>query len=351
LPSDVAVRELHDADFEEWSRLMAHSPDGSIYSAPEYLAILCREAGGRFRILGVWHGDELAGGVALYEQESRFGTYVAHRLLLYYNGPVLRHYDTKYPSQQTARHLKTLSTLADALAERRYGCVTFRCRNTIADVRPFLAAGWSASPNYTYVVSVTDLDQAWSRVEQNLRRLVKRCEKEGMTLTEDEDFDSFYRLHALTMQRKELGYYLPEPAFRRYFEALRRCDLCRLFHARAGDGRAVATQLVLLGPGSVSHTVAAAADPEFLRSGVNAFLRWKTFEALSALGYQGNDLTNAGLDPVAHFKSQLGGDLRLCFVLQSPRTTAYRLGLTSERVYWSARSAAGRVARRLRLRP
>jgi hypothetical protein len=36
-------------------------------------------------VLGAWHGDELAGGVALYESDSRHGRDVTLRPLLYYN--------------------------------------------------------------------------------------------------------------------------------------------------------------------------------------------------------------------------------------------------------------------------
>ena len=82
---------------------------------------------------------------------------------------------------------------------------------------------------------------------------------------------------------------------------------------------------------------AAAADPAFLNTGATAFLRWKVFETLSSLGYAANDLTDAALNPVTHFKSQLGGDLELCLVLENPeapRTWPQRI-----------RSAAGGLLR------
>lgn len=327
------------AEFDEWAALVSESPDGSIYSLPRYLEILCRAAGGKFSILGVRHGDELAGGVALYESASRYGTHVSPRMLLSYNGVVLRRYDTRCPSQQTARHIKILSGLVEALARRGYARVTLNCRSSITDLRPFLAAGWSASPYYTYIVPVADLDLLWSRIERNLRRLIKRCEKDGMTVTEDDDFASCFHMHAGTMKRKGLDPYLAERPFREYFEILRAANLCRLFHARLPDGRPIATQLVLLGPNPVTHTVTAASDPEFLQTGGTAFLRWKAFEAISAMGFSGNDLTGAGLNPVTHFKSQLGGDLHLFLVADSPRTLQYRLGSWAEALYRSLKTA------------
>jgi hypothetical protein len=321
---DVCVEVLPEAQFGAWSRLVRESPDGSIYSLPEYLDVLCRAAGGRFAILAVRQRGDLAGGAALYERESRYGRYVAPRRLLHYNGLVLRRYATKYPSEQTARHLKAMGALAAALEGRGYAWATLVSQSSLVDVRPFLAAGWSVTPRYTYVVGTSDPDLLWSRIEQNLRRLIKRCERDGIVVADDDDFDEFYRLHARTMQRVEGESYLPEAAFRRYFETLRASGLCRLFQARRPDGRVAASQLVLLGSRAITHTVAAAADPELLPMGVSAFVRWRTFLALAESGFAANDLTDASLNPVTHFKSQLGGELRLSLVLDAPRRWSFR---------------------------
>ena len=344
---EFRVEPLSEAEFEEWARLVESSPHGTIYSHPRYLEVLCSAAGGRFVVLGARRGDELAGGVALYENDSVFGRYVAPRLLLYYNGPVLRPYGTRYPSEQTARHLKALSALESAIGLRRYAGVTLVCMPSFTDARPFLTAGWSARLRYTYLVDIAEPLAQWGRVEQNLRRLIRRCEHEGVVCVDDDDFDAFYTLHERTMTRKGGEAYLWPGRFRRYFEALRREKLCRLFHARQPDGRTIASQLVLLGPGRLCHVVAAAADEAFLQSGASAFLRWKAFEALSASGYKTADLTDASLNSVTHFKSQLGGDLRMLLVLNGPQSLPYRLEAAAKALAWQARATLRRAARRV----
>jgi len=337
--ASAAAEVLREEDLGRWSRLVAESPDGSIYSLPGYLDALCTAVGGRFSVLAVRQGDELGGGVALYERDARAGPYVAPRLLLYYNGIVLRRHATKYPSEQTARDVKVLAALAEALRARRFSRLALRSRSSFTDTRPFTGAGFVASPSYSYVVPIDDLALAWSRVEQNLKRLVKRCEAASMAVSDDEDFDSFHRLHASTVARKGMEEYMPERTFRAFFEGLRRSGLCRLFHCRLPDGRSVAAQLVLLGPGPTSHSVAAAADPEYARAGANAFLRWKVFEALHALGSRANDLTDASLNPVTHFKSQLGGRLETCFVVESPPSLRSRIaGGARAIVRWARRA-------------
>lgn len=346
MKSAPTTRILSESDFAAWNSLVARSPDGSVYSTPEYLDVLCAAAGGAFRILAAERGGELLGGIALYERRARAGAFVSPRLLLYYNGFVRRAPETKYPSQVTARHNEVLEALRAGLPALGFGRIALRCRSPLKDVRVLLARGWTASPEYTYVVPLADMAALRSRMEQNLRRLVDRCESQGLTVTDDDDFDSFFRLHAEIHDRKGAKLYLPKEEFRRYVERLRAIGVARLFHARLPGGASIATQLVLVGGHPVSHTVAAGADAEHLKLGASAFLRWRTFERLAALGVEGNDLTDAALNPVTHFKAQLGGDLQLCLHLEAPESRAFR----AERRWRETRVSFERTLRRVRRR-
>lgn len=348
MSAKVTVRRLTETEYPAWTALVNGSPDGSIYATPEYLDVLCRAAGGRFGILGAFRGDEPAGGLPLYETDTGAGRVVSPRLLLYYLGPVLRRFPTKYPSQETSRSVETLGGLAEALAAEGYDRVTLKGRHTVQDIRPFLVRGWTVRPSHSYVVPLADLAAQKGRVEQNLRRLIDRCGTQGIQLTEDDDFATFLRLHKLTMEHHDTAAYLPDTAFRQWFETLHRDGRCRLFHARLPDGTSVAAQLVLLGDHPVSHTVSAGTDPAHRQLGAAAFLRWRVFEWLANAGKQGNDLTDAALNPVTHFKSQLGGELVTNFVLESPGSFRWRTVTGLTKGYWTLRGAAGSAVRRLR---
>lgn len=316
---------LPEADYPRWTRLVTDSPEGSIYNLPEYLEILCAATGGRFRILSVERNDEILGGIALYQEQSRLGPWIAPRLLLDYNGPVFARCESRYPSLCTARYLEVAAALIAALEKDGAPRLMLKCRSPFVDARPFLQAGWMVYPGYTYVVSLTDMDATWERMEQNLRRLVGRCEKEGIQFTEDGDFETFYRMHQDVHRRKGASLYLPEKRFRDYVERLQSGGLGRLFHARLPDGRPVAAQLVLTGGHPVTHTVTAATDSEFLSLGASAFLRWRVFCELHNAGYEANDLTGASLNLVTHFKGQLGGDLKLYLHLKRPDRGVVRI--------------------------
>ncbi len=343
---DVEVRTLEESAWPAWEKLVANAPGGSVYSLPGYLDALCTAAGGRFRIVAATRGEEIVGGVALYERTSRGGAFVSPRLLLYYNGVVVRRYETQYPSEATARHVKILTALEAALSGMGFGSIRLNSR-AVGDMRPFVSRGWTVGVGYSYVVAL-DMATAWGRVEQNLRRLIDRARNAGMTASgSDDDFDSFFRLHSSSLDRHGAGVYLPRDAFRSFYTTLRRNGLAQLFQVRAKDGAPVAAQLTLLGAHPVTHTACAGADAESNKLGASAFLRWSAFESLAALGYRGNDLTDASLNPVTHFKSQLGGSLELFLVLQSPLTRRFRWNEVAESGVRRARRRAGAVARRV----
>ncbi len=339
----IGVRILRPDEDAAWTELLAASPQNNIYSSPDYLDALCAATGATRRVLGVFRGDGLQGGVALFERHSRAGRFVEPRLLLYYNGLVRRANATKYPSEATARDLEVDRAIVGALAAERYGRVQLKNVPSVTDVRTFLESGWTAKATYTYVVPLEDLAAQWSRVEQNLRRLIKRCGETGMTVAAEDDFDGFFELHRLTADRKGALLYLPADAFARFYAGLRQRDLARIFTARDASGRLAAAQLVLTGPHPGTHTVTAGTHPEFLKSGVTALLRWRVFELLAASGYRSNDLTDAALNPVTHFKAQLGGRLEVCFVLTSPSSLAFRIQDLRARVGQIARARLGRA--------
>jgi len=319
---ELRVEALAPEEHEEWVSFVRSSAYGSAYSLPAYLEALAAAVGGTVRIVVARRGATIAGGIAALETTVPLGRVFAPRLLLYYNGFVVREYDTRYPSQRATRQNEVVAALADHLVAQGYARLEIRSRSPLDDVRPLLSSGWSASPSYTYVVPLDDLELLWSRVDQNLRRLVERARGLGLELVVDGDFDAFYDLHVATGERKDAPIYLPRTEFRQFYEQLNGHGLCTLYQARDADGTVVAGQLVLLGH-PVTHTVSAAADAERQKSGSNPFLRWSVFEHLAAQGYAANDLTDASLGSVARFKSQLGGDLAMSFVARRPSTVAY----------------------------
>jgi len=326
------VRLLKAAEHEAWDSFVYTTSNGSICSTSAYLDALCTATGDSYRIAAIERDGSLLAGVALFDHHTRWGRASGPRLLLPYNGLVYSTGDSTYPSKNESLEIKLQSALAEFLEEEKYARLLVKCRSPITDVRVFMDRGWQITPTFTYIAEIEDLEQLWSRVDRNLKRLIKRCRGEQFSFTDDDDFDSFYALHSQVHQQKGAPLYLEPEPFREFFSTLHSKGLARLFHARNGAGKAVASQIVLTGHHSLSHTVAAGSDSEYAASGVNAYLRWSALEQLSKEGFKENDLTDASLNSVSRFKSQLGGSLTMSFALGRPPSSAYRIGSRLENI-------------------
>lgn len=325
MSSTYRVEYLNADDFEAWNAFVDTSPQGSVYSTSTFLHALCHAAQTRFKILAVKKGDDVHAGVALHYEPSRFGDVVSRRGLLYYNGIVFRDFDTKYPSQLTHRHVRLVRILLEELEdESKYASVQLSMRHTQVDTRPFTWSGWEVYPQYTYVVPIADLQAQWCRAEQNIRRLISRCEKEGMQIIVDDDFDEFYRLHSLTYERIGKEAYFPCEIFRELYTTLKQSGTAQIYTALMPDGTRGSSQIVLSTAHPVTHIWAAGSDPACATSGVSAFLRWKVFEILHERGYAYHDLTDAMEESVAKFKAQFGGDLVSCPIVSRMNSRAMR---------------------------
>jgi hypothetical protein len=247
------------------------------------------------------------------------------RPLLYYNGLVISDFESKYPSVTSSRQTEVVNAILNELEGGKYASAEMSSTYPFNDFRPFLARGWHLWPRYTYIVPIADLTKQWEHVEQNIRRLISRCEREGMRLELSEDADAFYNLNKNTYLRKGVTPYISQEKFSQLYRSLKGCDACQIYFALTPDGQRAAGQIVLFSKHPTTHTWMAGSDPNFLQSGASAFLRWKAFEDLNKRGYQYNDLTDAMIDKVAKFKSQFGGRLESSFVIYKEISSKLRL--------------------------
>jgi len=323
------VNMLSEDQYDEWDKLVDLSPHGSIYSKSFFLKALCEAGGTHYRILAVFRGEEMAGGVGLHFIHSKFGEIVQSRGLLYYNGMVIKANETKYPSKSTYYDMDIVKALCRELEDKRYASIQLLNRGSLEDIRPFLFCGWSAQIQYTYEVPLQDMDLLWQRTEQNVRRLITRCQKMKREWAASDDFTAVYRLHEATCARKGIPTYFPFEQFQALYNRLSLNNNAQLFLTLSSESQPIAGQIVIYSAHPVTHTWAAAADPEYMNTGASAFLRWKVFEEMSRRGFAFNDLTDAMNETVAKFKSQFGGILRPCY-------RVFRLN--SRRLHWYNRA-------------
>jgi hypothetical protein len=325
MSSQISTRYLEPSEYEAWDRFVDTSRLGSIYSQSFFLRALCQAVGTNFRILGAFKGNELVGGMGVHYSPGKHGDMLHIRPMLYYNGLVISDFESKYPSVTSSRQTEVVNAILNELESGKYAAAEVSSTHAFDDYRPFLSRGWRMWPRYTYVVPISDPARQWEHAEQNIRRLISRCERDGMQLELSDDVDAFYTLNKNTYLRKGVQPYLSHDAFSQLYQSLRECGACQIYFAVTPDGQRAAGQVVLFSKHPTTHTWMAGSDPSFLQTGASAFLRWKAFEDLSKRGYQFNDMTDAMNDKVAKFKSQFGGSLEPSFVVYKEISSRLRL--------------------------
>jgi len=334
------IQDVAQSGYAEWREVVGLAPEGSPYQLPEYLAALAEVTQTNYRLIGVYRDRELIGGIGLYLKQTYWGVDASPRVLLYYNGPFVKPSKSACPHRQEAFRREVHTVLQSHLRELGYRRIRFKVRQPECDYRVFLQAGWRPRLVYSYVVDLHDLDAAWDNMDNNLRRLVRRCEKQGYTYTEEGSCDAFLDMHQHLEFQKQVPTYLPRPAFTRFIETLRACGIASLFQVNAPDGTPAASQLVIHGQHPIAHMLSAGAAPHALSSGCSALLRWRAFQTLVQRNCRGLDLTDAQVSSVAHFKSQLGGQVQLGIQLELPQS---RLAATGEQSWYLGHRLASRI--------
>jgi hypothetical protein len=325
MSNQISIRYLEPSEYERWDHFVDTTRLGTIYSQSFFLSALCQAFGTNFRILAAFKNDELVGGIGLHYRPSKYGNMVHIRPLLYYNGLVISDFESKYPSITSTRQTEVVRAILDELGGGQFASTEISSTYSFNDFRPFVDRGWTIWPRYTYIVPIADLEKQWEHAEQNIRRLISRCERDGMKLELSDDMDAFYSMNKETYERKGVKPYASRDTFTQLYCSLKERNACQIYFAVTPDGQRAAGEIVLFTQHPVTHTWMAGSNSNFLQSGASAFLRWKAFEDLSRRGYKYNDLTDAMIGKVAKFKSQFGGSLESSFVMYREFSSRLRL--------------------------
>lgn len=332
--------------YEAWDAAVADAIGGSAYSTSGYLDALCSVTGGTFELVGIFDDERLVGGIGLYVRKRNKRSYVRGRYLLYYNGPFVCRMAGASQQATEARIYAVNSAIEQWLRESSYDPVEIKPRSSILDCRPFLEQNWRAIPTYSYEVRLDRSDELFNSMDRNARRQVRQGEKARLRVELSEDVEQFHDWHSRTCARKGFPAYLERAAMKDYFTKLNAKALAELYVVSDPESGPSSGLLVLTGGHNTAHAVCAASRDDKLPPGANAFLRWKTFEALAGKGFSKIDLTDAHEMDVARFKRQLGAVLVVTQQLSLPQTAADQLQSAMGRAVSAGKSRLKRILRR-----
>jgi hypothetical protein len=216
-----------------------------------------------------------------------------------------------------AKHLsyqkELLTELIDGLPE--YDYFSQKCHPSFSNWLPFHWKGFTQTTAYTYVLDdLTDLDRVWSNFQDNVRREIRKAEKQLIVEASD-DIDYLYHISQLTFQRQNIDY-PAESTIERIRSIDRACAerQCRkIFFAKDSQGKIHASIFVVWDDVSAYYLV-GGADPEFRTTGGMSLLLWEAIKLASTVTQQ-FDFVGSMNESIERFVRNFGGKQVTYFVL------------------------------------
>ena len=308
----LAVRELEALELDTWDRFVRESPQGTIFSESLWLKLL----GYPFRILACYKGDEIVGGVAVFEDELRSNTMETVPLTSF-QGFLFRNNGFMKPPLREKLEKKVSFGLIEGL-EHRYRNVTLCHHYSFEDVRPFYFhtygqdSMYSVTVRYTSVVDLSDMNRAWSKMENNTHCEIHKGEKRGNSVQESDDFEIFDRMHRRTFERQGIERDIPSEFLARVYAELKKENRCQLFLAQNSVGSPTSACLAVWDNKRAYHWL-AASEPEHRNDGSASLTLWTVCQHMSER-FPEIDLVGCNSPKRGAFKAGFGGTLRHYFV-------------------------------------
>lgn len=325
--SEINVRELTPNELATWDRLVATSPQGSVFLYSNYLQMLCTtDPSMHITYLGCFDSDGMlkAGQAVIYR---RFlGMFIGFDNW-FYCGPVLEPVLDKPRWYKANIEHGYLTALAVEM-NKRFPNVVVEIHPTLTDMRPFIWLGWKISLHYTHIYDLTESREINKKMSRGERQMINRGNRNFSFKKETwkEAGQDFIKLHQKSMKKQS---WQPSDDWNRVFNKriqwMEDSGLCMLTTARNADNELGGAFLIIL---SNDHKTAyfwrLAYDLSLADTGIVPALIHHGIEFLP------NEITRVdsaeGMTrQQSCFKDFVGTDLQPYFVVVSDRRLGNRL--------------------------
>ena len=313
-----------------YDALVARSPQGSAFAMSWWLDAV---APGRWHAHEVKDGDDVVCAWPTVVRETRLGRIHVMPPLTPYLGPLLRPGDGVH---RRSREIEQVETLVERLG--RFAHLEAACNPAFDYWTPLHWHGFSQTAHYTWrLEAVRDTEAVFAGLRENVRREIRKAERQGMSVEAGALADSL-RVHEATAARH--GRLAAAQANREALERIDRAAAPRgarmILLARDDDGR-LHSGGYFVHDERWTYYLLGGSDPELRTSGAASLVMWKAIELAGERG-AGFDFEGSMLRPVERFVRAFGGAPVPYSLVRSTPSPAFRVARTLKR-------AAGQVRR------
>ncbi|MBI5682003.1 MAG: GNAT family N-acetyltransferase [Deltaproteobacteria bacterium] len=304
--SEIQARFLNVNEYGCWDKFVSELSTVSIFDETDWLATISEIMGCSLKILGVFSGDSIIGGVTL-TASKKFGMAIAGRIpLCPTNSCVLSPSLSKF-SDRTTRHTLEITDAIAQVLQSNFDFVVVTNNHHLNDIRAFSWQDWRTSVQYTYCIDLPSIDI--SKVPPNRRNKMRNAEKAGIIVKEMDNPETAHELLEKTYKRKGLSPPVTQEQLSQIYTRHRE-NITLLFAMVGNSGKAVAVHITLKdAKRKAGYYLLGGFDPEYISTNAPSLLQWREIEYLREKGFKVLDLVGAEDKSIATFKSEFGGEL------------------------------------------
>ncbi|MBI5954335.1 MAG: hypothetical protein HY865_21980 [Chloroflexi bacterium] len=241
----MEVRKIPAEESAAWDNLVGASLQGNIFLTYEFQSAWC-ETDSSLHLLRLGCYDKngrLVGGQSVFHKKV-FGLRIPFPLSIFYaSTPIL---SKEIQEDHEAQH-EVLSALARH-SRKYFPFLKIEFHPSLKDVRPYLAEGWRAHPEYTYIWDISNPEAILANMNRK-RKYARKAQEEYLLAHESgkEIIDDFMELYRETMRK--FGW-RPEDSWattlRGRIEWMQARDMVRLYTFRMKSGELVGIVVCIL---------------------------------------------------------------------------------------------------------
>lgn len=267
----VEVRTVDADELPAWDRLVAASPQGTVFHTSDWLAGTAASLNRTPMILGCYEDETLIGGcpLLLSNQYGLLRTASSAALLAPYGGIATAGIESTKRRERELHVNNVIASICNHIARKRFAHVDLVNSPGLEDIRWFTRNGWDAKVYYTYVLPTGE--DVFSRISKNARRSINRAEKHGITAAKEFDAGAYWTLTVNTFERQNSRPPFTKDHLLGMLDIIREKNLGEMWVARTPSGEIAAAEVVV-NDSKMAHRWSAASAGEHLSTGAASLL-------------------------------------------------------------------------------
>ncbi len=317
-------------DPNQWDKLLLKAPHRTIFHTWEWLKIVEKHTKTKLYPIIGFKGTNPIGIFPVFYQKKGFFRSVLSPPTgagVLYLGPLI----IDYENMKQGRKESTLFELLTAtdkfiFSELNAKYIKIRSPPRLLDSRPFIWAGYTTDPAYTFTLNLTkNLDSLRDGFDKEFRRNIDRTLERGVSVEEGsmQDLDLLYSSVSRRLNRKGVGLNIPKDYLHELFQHFFPQNL-RIFIAKY-KGEKIGGIVLICYNNTVSAWI-GSPKTDLPSIYPNDLIHWEAIKWAKRNGFKFYDIMDTGFDRnLSAYKMQLNPDLSIWFLATKYSSGASRM--------------------------